>query len=297
MTRTEIEKGILAGQIKAGNSDKDLSDAGWEFAEVLEKELDYRTRKLEQIQNQNDRLHETLKFYQNPEKHNLIENIKYLEEQLEAKDDKIAELETEIEEFNSLIALQHKRSIEADKLWQMAHNKPNTWPDLGELLTWLMVERSKYKEQVTELSKGIDEIVAYPPEGHPRRTEDGYPSEFSYDEFAYKRVVDSVRNGLKELKEHALKDYDHKRSRRFAFAATGERVESDGSIQQRQLVGIEYGVSLEEAMGKFIFSFTERVPGYIISMLPVYKEIDPIGEDSDDRSDPDLEADQDSDSQ
>jgi len=44
----------------------------------------------------------------------------------------------------------------------------------------------------------IDSIIAYPPEGG-RRTEDGYPLEVMYDEFAYKRMVDSYRQGLRNL--------------------------------------------------------------------------------------------------
>jgi transketolase C-terminal domain/subunit len=40
----------------------------------------------------------------------------------------------------------------------------------------------------------------YPPSGHPRRTGDGYPAEVVYDEFAYKRVVDTYRSAL----SHAL---------------------------------------------------------------------------------------------
>ena len=51
----------------------------------------------------------------------------------------------------------------------------------------------------------LKEIIAYPPKGNSRRTKDGYPAELIYDEFAYKRMVDSYRNGirsvLEELKE------------------------------------------------------------------------------------------------
>lgn len=51
---------------------------------------------------------------------------------------RVAELESELEEYASLIKLQHSRSVEASKLWQAAHNKPLVWPDLGKLLAWLM---------------------------------------------------------------------------------------------------------------------------------------------------------------
>jgi hypothetical protein len=48
------------------------------------------------------------------------------------------EAKTELAELESLFELQHKRSLEAMKLWQDAHNEPDVWPDLGKLLTWLL---------------------------------------------------------------------------------------------------------------------------------------------------------------
>ena len=48
------------------------------------------------------------------------------------------QLETELKELQSLFELQHKRTIEADRLWQIAHNQPHVWPDLGKLVEWLM---------------------------------------------------------------------------------------------------------------------------------------------------------------
>lgn len=50
----------------------------------------------------------------------------------------LAEAKTELAELKSLFDLQHKRSLEAMKMWQDAHNEPRTWPDLGKLLEWLM---------------------------------------------------------------------------------------------------------------------------------------------------------------
>lgn len=49
-----------------------------------------------------------------------------------------AELKTELKGLRSLFELQHKRVVEADKLWQKAHDQPNVWPDLGELIDWLL---------------------------------------------------------------------------------------------------------------------------------------------------------------
>jgi len=50
-----------------------------------------------------------------------------------------------------------------------------------------------------ELRAAIQSIIDYPPNGSNRRTDDGYPLEVSYDEYAYKRMVDSYRSGLEEL--------------------------------------------------------------------------------------------------
>ena len=59
-------------------------------------------------------------------------------------------------------------------------------------LKWI----SEYRK---ELKLAIESIVAYPPKDSSRRTDDGYPSEISYDEYAYKRMVDSYRSALEEL--------------------------------------------------------------------------------------------------
>ena len=44
-----------------------------------------------------------------------------------------------------------------------------------------------------KLAKALESIASYPKEGQSRRTEDGYPEELAYDEFAYKRMVDTYR--------------------------------------------------------------------------------------------------------
>ena len=48
------------------------------------------------------------------------------------------EAREEIKDFESLLELQRSRMKIADKLWQDAHNKPDTLPDLGDLIQWLM---------------------------------------------------------------------------------------------------------------------------------------------------------------
>lgn len=50
-----------------------------------------------------------------------------------------ATLKAEIKEYNSLIELQRKRTVDASRLWQGAHGK-SEFPDLGELIEWLMKE-------------------------------------------------------------------------------------------------------------------------------------------------------------
>lgn len=42
-------------------------------------------------------------------------------------------------------------------------------------------------------------VISYPRKGHPRRCKDGYPTEMVYDEFAYKRMVDSYRDALRNI--------------------------------------------------------------------------------------------------
>jgi Mg2+ and Co2+ transporter CorA len=70
---------------------------------------------------------------------------------IEAYATRIQELETEVAEFQSLIDLQHRRSAEASKLWQVAHKEPNVWPDLGKLLEWLMQERAAGLVEIRQL--------------------------------------------------------------------------------------------------------------------------------------------------
>jgi predicted nucleic acid-binding Zn-ribbon protein len=59
------------------------------------------------------------------------------------------EMRAEIDYFQTLIDLQHKRTVEADKLWQQAHNQPNVWPDLGALIKWLVSEIENKQYTIT----------------------------------------------------------------------------------------------------------------------------------------------------
>ena len=42
---------------------------------------------------------------------------------------------------------------------------------------------------VDGVRKEIRRLIVWPPKSYSRRTEDGFPSEFVYDEYAYKRMV------------------------------------------------------------------------------------------------------------
>jgi len=60
------------------------------------------------------------------------------------------------------------------------------------------------KEKLDGIRKAIHQVIDYPTEEQGRRDKDGYPTEFAYDEYAYKRMIDSVRDALKTiLKEFA----------------------------------------------------------------------------------------------
>lgn len=55
------------------------------------------------------------------------------------------------------------------------------------------------KSKLLAVKEHIKFMIEYPDKSQPRRTHDGYPLELAYDEFAYKRIIDSYRNGLKRL--------------------------------------------------------------------------------------------------
>ena len=63
------------------------------------------------------------------------------------------------DELQSVFDLGHTRTVEADKLWQEAHGKPEVWPDLGELVGWLM---KRYDDLQAELERMRALIAALP---------------------------------------------------------------------------------------------------------------------------------------
>jgi DNA repair exonuclease SbcCD ATPase subunit len=86
-------------------------------------------------------------------------------------------LKMENQELNRLFDLQHTRTGFADKLWQRAHNKPGIWPDLGELIGWLLSQRDALQQAVTTL---VDSKHLHCLDCH----QDGWPCTF------HKRFVD-----------------------------------------------------------------------------------------------------------
>lgn len=59
------------------------------------------------------------------------------------------------------------------------------------------------KQKLAGIRKKLKQVISYPPKGSNRRTDNGFPSEFSYDRWAYQRMVTSYRDGLKQI----LKEY------------------------------------------------------------------------------------------
>ena len=66
------------------------------------------------------------------------ENLVFFTLALNELKKQLAHARAEIEEHHELVRMCHNRTMEADKLWQKAHNKPDVWPDLGVLIEWLM---------------------------------------------------------------------------------------------------------------------------------------------------------------
>lgn len=55
------------------------------------------------------------------------------------------------------------------------------------------------KEKLDGIRKALKQVISYPTKKQGRRTYDGYPLEFCYDKFAYKRMIDSVRDALRAI--------------------------------------------------------------------------------------------------
>lgn len=56
--------------------------------------------------------------------------------------DYVDELKQDNDELNALFELQHKRTREADALWQAATGNSHIMPDLGTLIGWLLERKN-----------------------------------------------------------------------------------------------------------------------------------------------------------
>jgi hypothetical protein len=81
----------------------------------------------------------------------------YLVEFLAAAERSLSSAREEIDDYDRLINLQHSRTVKADKLWQEAHNKPDTTPDLGALVDWLMERADRLESAFAEAHLDADE--------------------------------------------------------------------------------------------------------------------------------------------
>jgi len=77
--------------------------------------------------------------------------------EIETLRERVRELEREAEDHNALIELQHKRVAEADREWQAATGRHNTYPDLGELVEWLRGERDRAFKLARRLIRECDD--------------------------------------------------------------------------------------------------------------------------------------------
>lgn len=68
---------------------------------------------------------------------------------------RIAALEAEVAEYDVLIALQHDRTVEADREWQEATGQHDVWPDLGELIDWLRGDRDRLRAALEHASRRL----------------------------------------------------------------------------------------------------------------------------------------------
>jgi len=84
--------------------------------------------------------------------------------------DLVDALKAALDERDALFDLQWRRSREADKLWQAAHpDRADVWPDLGELLGWLMSRM--VTDELREAAKEAADTLAQLAVGVEKRAE------------------------------------------------------------------------------------------------------------------------------
>ena len=73
-------------------------------------------------------------------------------------------------------------------------------PVAGILWPVVVRQRREFEVERDELQERLEAIRTYGKEG-PTSSGDGYPLEIAYDEFAYRRMVDSYRDAATEAKD------------------------------------------------------------------------------------------------
>jgi len=72
----------------------------------------------------------------------------------------VKQLKEDLAEKQSLFNLQHKRTLEAMAVWQKETGN-DCWPDLGELVRWLMEKAERNKQMEESMTKLADEWDQY----------------------------------------------------------------------------------------------------------------------------------------
>lgn len=101
------------------------------------------------------------------ESHRLKIQLASLRQVAQGLREQVTKLEGENTELQALFDLQHTRTEEADKLWQLAHKEPLTKPDLGKLVEWLLLRGDKAILQVADLTAKLSvarEALEYYPD-------------------------------------------------------------------------------------------------------------------------------------
>lgn len=61
------------------------------------------------------------------------------------------------------------------------------------------VEQPQINKNYTKAMDHLKYLREFPKPSYERRTEDGYPLEICYDEYAYKRMCDTYRDAIKQV--------------------------------------------------------------------------------------------------
>ena len=57
----------------------------------------------------------------------------------------------------------------------------------------------KTNKKLKKARKTLKDLKNWPSKSYDRRTEEGYPSEFMYDQFSYERIVSFYRREIKKI--------------------------------------------------------------------------------------------------